>query len=65
MNETTAITEAPAAGDELALRQLHHVGGAYALIFVLLFAYAWRATAATRRLSERIDELERDSRPGR
>ena len=45
-----------------ATRQLEHVGAAYCLIFVLLFAFAWRATAATRRLSERIDELERDQR---
>lgn len=62
MNETIAITQTPGAAEELALRQLHHVGAAYALIFVLIFAYAWRTMAATRRLSERVDELERDSR---
>ena len=58
MNETTAAVE-PAA-EALAARQLMHVGAAYAFIFVLLFVFAWRTTAATRRLSERVDELERD-----
>ena len=61
MNETTAETQVATAADALAQRQLEHVGWAYSLIFVLLFAFAWRATAATRRLSERVDELERDS----
>ena len=60
MNETTAETQAAPAGEALALRQLNHVGAAYALIFVLLFVYAWRATSATRKLSERVDELERE-----
>lgn len=58
MNETIA-TQAVPASDALALRQLQHVGAAYGLIFVLLFAFAWRATSANRRLAERIDELER------
>lgn len=62
MNETIAETQASAAGEALALRQLHHVGAAYCFIFVLLLIYAWRTSAATRKLSERLDELERDSR---
>ena len=61
MNETTAATQADSPAEALALRQLHHVGACYLLIFVLIFAYAWRATVATKKLSERVDELERDS----
>ena len=60
MNETIAQTQAPGA-DDLAARQLQHVGAAYLLIFVLLFVFAWRATAATKDLAGRIDALERDS----
>lgn len=60
MNETIAVTQAVPAADALALRQLQHVGAAYGLIFVLLFAFAWRATSASRRLAERVDELERN-----
>jgi len=63
VNETTA-TQAPPA-DALAMRQLQHVGAAYGLIFVLVFVFAWRASAATRRLSERVDELERETGRGR
>jgi hypothetical protein len=62
MNETTAATGVGDFGGELAARQLYHVGAAYGLVFLLLFAFAWRATQATRRLSERMDELEREHR---
>ncbi|HXC50863.1 MAG TPA: hypothetical protein VN634_08270 [Candidatus Limnocylindrales bacterium] len=62
MNETTAETQAGSAADDLAARQLHHVGAAYGLVFLLVFFFAWRATQATRRLSERIDELKSESR---
>lgn|GEM_PF-1388249 len=48
--------------EALVHKQLLHVGAAYAVIFALLFFYAWRLTSATRRLSDRVDELERDSR---
>ena len=65
MNETSTETQAPAAAGDLAARQLQHVGAAYGLVFVLLFAFAWRATQATRRLSERVDELEREQRGSR
>lgn len=65
MNETNAEIQVPAAGDALALRQLQHVGAAYGLIFVLIFVFAWKATSATRRLAERVDELEREGRRGR
>lgn len=63
MNETTATTQATPPSGDVAMRALQHVGAAYALIFVLVAAYAWRATAATRRLAERVDELERDGAP--
>lgn len=62
MNETTAQTHAVPAADSVATSQLQHVGGAYLFIFVLLFAFAWRATAATRDLASRMDALERDRR---
>jgi hypothetical protein len=60
VNETIAETQALPAADAVALRQLQHVGGAYLVIFVLLFAFAWRATSATKGLAGRIDALERD-----
>lgn len=65
MNETNVQIQAPSAGDALALRQLQHVGAAYGLIFVLIFVFAWKATSATRRLAERVGELEREGRRGR
>ena len=57
MNETSAATAVPA---DVAARQLTHVGAAYGLIFLLVVVFAWRTTQATKRLSERVDELERD-----
>jgi hypothetical protein len=65
VNETIAVTQAVPAADALALRQLQHVGGAYLVIFVLLFAFAWRATSATKELAGRIDALERGGSPDR
>jgi hypothetical protein len=62
VNETIAETQAVPAADALAMRQLQHVGGAYLLIFVLLFVFAWRATTATKALTGRVDALERDNR---
>jgi hypothetical protein len=63
----TATTAAalPIADPGLAARQLQHVGAAYGFIFLLLFAFAWRTSAATKRLGERLDEIERDQRPAR
>jgi hypothetical protein len=60
VNETTATTQSTPASSDVAMRALQHVGAAYGLIFVLVIAFAWRATAATRRLAERVDELEHD-----
>ena len=60
---TTGAVGVP-GGEALAMRQLQHVGAAYGLIFVLLLVFAWRASSATKRLSERIDELERERRHG-
>jgi len=60
MNETSTSTEAATIPADVAARQLTHVGAAYGLIFLLVVAFAWRTTQATKRLSERVDELERD-----
>lgn len=38
---------------------LGYVGLAYAVVFVLIFAFAWRVTRQTGELTKRIDELER------
>lgn len=59
MNETSATTQPASAGDAVVARQLQHVGAAYLFIFVVLFVYAWRVAATTKRLAERVDELER------
>jgi len=40
---------------------LAYVGAAYACLWVLLLAYAWRLTATVRRLADKIDSLERSS----
>lgn len=61
MNESTATTQGLPTSSDVAIRAMQHVGMAYGLIFVLVLAFAWRATAATRRLSERVDDLERTS----
>lgn len=61
MNETTATTQGLPPSGDVAMRAMQHVGMAYGLIFVLVAAYAWRATSATRRLAERVEDLERSS----
>lgn len=38
---------------------LAYVGAAYACIWLLLLVYAWRLTRTARRLSDRMDALER------
>ncbi len=40
---------------------LAYVGAAYICLWVLLLVYAWRLNATVRRLSEKIDSLERGS----
>ena len=44
---------------------LSYVGAAYAIVWSLIFIYAWRLTATSRKLSEKLEELERgaDSKP--
>lgn len=59
MNETSASTQPASVGDAVVARQLQHVGAAYLFILVVFFVYAWRVAAATKRLSDRVDELER------
>ena len=58
-----ALSSVGLSTEALVQRQLNHVGAAYGVIFALLFFYAWRLTSVTRRLSERVDELERESDP--
>lgn len=71
MNETATQQGAPAAAattasatgvanEAMIQRQLHHIGGAYGVIFALLFFYAWRLTSSTARLARRVEELERE-----
>lgn len=38
---------------------LAYVGAAYACLWVLLLVYAWRLTATARKLTEKIEALER------
>ena len=35
-----------------------YVGAAYACLWVLLLAYAWRLSATARRLSDKVEMLE-------
>jgi hypothetical protein len=60
VNETTTATVGLRSAEDVATSQLQHVGAAYGFVFLLLFAFAWRTTQATRRLAERVDELERE-----
>jgi CcmD family protein len=39
---------------------LAYVGAAYAAVWILLFLYLWRLTSMSRKLAERIEELERE-----
>lgn len=39
---------------------LVYVGAAYAAVWVLIFLYVWRLTSMSRKLSERVEELERE-----
>jgi CcmD family protein len=38
---------------------LGYVGAAYAVVWLLIFLYAWRLTARSRRLAAKLEELER------
>jgi CcmD family protein len=40
---------------------LAYVGAAYACLWVLLLAYAWRLNAQVRKLSDKVDSLERNA----
>ncbi len=46
------------------MSHLGFLGAAYAAVWLLIFAYAWRLSRATRKLSERLDELERVGKQG-
>ncbi len=43
------------------MSSLTYVGAAYAVIWILIFTYAWRLTSASHKLAERIEELEREA----
>jgi CcmD family protein len=45
------------------MNPLANVGAAYVCLWVLLLVYAWRLTATVRRLSEKVDSLERSASP--
>ena len=38
---------------------LAYVGAAYAIVWLLLLVYSWRMTAATRRLADKVEQLEK------
>jgi CcmD family protein len=40
---------------------LAYVGAAYLCLWLLLLVYAWRLTATVRKLTEKVDSLERSS----
>jgi len=42
------------------MNPLAYVGAAYAVIWALILAYVWRLTARSRKLEEKLGELERD-----
>jgi len=44
------------------MSHLEFLGAAYAAVWLLIFGYAWRLSRATRKLSDRLDELERTDR---
>jgi CcmD family protein len=46
------------------MNPLAYVGAAYACIWLVLLAYAWKLTRATRRLNERLEALERRASSG-
>ena len=39
---------------------LGYVGLAYAAVWIIIFVYAWRLTARSRRIEERLEALERE-----
>ena len=46
------------------MNPLAYVGAAYVCVWLVLLAYAWRLTRATRRLGDRLDALERRASSG-
>ncbi|MFP6627054.1 MAG: CcmD family protein [Deltaproteobacteria bacterium] len=40
---------------------LAYVGAAYAVVWTLIFFYAWRLTSSSAKLEHRIEQLERDA----
>jgi len=42
------------------MNPLAYVGAAYAVVWILIFAYVWRLSSRSRRLEEKLEELERE-----
>jgi len=40
---------------------LGYVGTAYAAVWIVIFVYAWRLTAASRNIERKLEQLERDA----
>jgi len=38
---------------------LGYVGLAYAIVWILIFAYVWRLTAVSRRLADKLEKLDK------
>ncbi|MEE8310962.1 MAG: CcmD family protein [Candidatus Binatia bacterium] len=43
---------------------LGYVGVAYAAVWIILFVYAWRLTAMSRRIEQKLEALERGASTG-
>ena len=43
---------------------LGYVGAAYAAVWIILFFYAWRLTAMSHRIEQKLDALERAAPTG-
>jgi CcmD family protein len=44
------------------MNPLVYVGAAYAVIWILIFGYAWRLTARSQKLAEKLEEIQRGVR---
>ena len=42
------------------MNPLTYVGAAYAVVWILLFAYVWRLSSRARQLQEKLDRMERE-----
>jgi len=42
------------------MNPLTYVGAAYAVVWILLFAYVWRLSSRARQLADKLDRIERE-----